>query len=35
MITAIAGPRPHIRADLERTGVLGELGFGSESIRRL
>ncbi|KAF8299889.1 hypothetical protein DL93DRAFT_2032122, partial [Clavulina sp. PMI_390] len=35
MIESLAGPRPKTRADIERTGVLGELGYGATQIRRL
>lgn len=34
MIEALAGPRPKMRADLEKTGVLGELGYKAGNVRR-
>lgn len=35
MIEALAGPRPKQRQDLERTGVLGELGYKAANVRKL
>lgn len=35
MIEAIAGPRPKMRTNQERMGMLGELGYKAANVRRL